>query len=99
MYSSSIPVGSVILVEPPYASIAKDGDGGCERCDNCLQSVNLTPVPCRQCANVVFCSTYCRDEASGYSTYHIYFLLLDQIEIHRGSSTETILYIHFIELF
>ena len=62
--SSSIPVGSVILVERPYASIIKESHGK-DRCDNCMKEVHLTFLPCSKCANVKFCSRKCSEEASG----------------------------------
>ena len=68
MNSSSIPVGSVILVESPHASIVKNSHEK-DLCENCMQNVLLSFVPCKKCANVKFCSTKCREEASGQTLF------------------------------
>ncbi|KAK3911325.1 Annexin B9 [Frankliniella fusca] len=53
--------GDVLLVEKPFASILLPKSMA-SHCYNCLARC-LSPVPCLQCSQVLFCNEKCRSEA------------------------------------
>ncbi|KAF0297234.1 SET and MYND domain-containing protein 4 [Amphibalanus amphitrite] len=59
--NEDIPPGSVLITDSPYAW-ALGSDRWQTHCQNCCRRT-LAPVPCTQCAAVVFCSAGCRQAA------------------------------------
>eukprot|EP00918_Siedleckia_nematoides_P050098 GHVU01109647.1.p1 GENE.GHVU01109647.1~~GHVU01109647.1.p1 ORF type:complete len:726 (+),score=102.33 GHVU01109647.1:94-2178(+) len=61
-----IRMGKVLLKEQPYATVLFP-DFNVTHCHHCLTRV-LAPLPCDQCAGVLFCSKECKEQAWG--SYH-----------------------------
>ena len=69
MYSKEIsvrfiPAGTVLIVEPPVASITRE-EAANRYCDLCYSHIHLGLVPCLGCAEVAYCSVKCREKAFG----------------------------------
>ena len=63
-----IAVGSVIMVEAPYAAVL---DTSCwnSHCYHCLSRLPSDCVPCRGCTEVLFCDELCSKAAQSYHVY------------------------------
>ena len=58
-----LDANETVLVEKPFASVLNMDKQGLN-CHNCFRRL-VAAVPCMSCSGVAFCSTTCRDEASG----------------------------------
>ena len=65
--SKFIPAGTVLIVEPPVASITRE-EAAHRYCDLCYRQIKLGLVPCPGCAEVAYCSAQCREKAFGEIT-------------------------------
>ena len=67
--SRDIDVGECLIHEEAFVNILKFEES-LTHCYNCHKDVSVNPLPCENCAAVVFCSTECRTKAeSWYNCY------------------------------
>jgi SET and MYND domain-containing protein 4 len=62
-----VKVGDVLISESPYSAIMLPGSYATQHCYHCFAATRA-PVPCIQCASIIFCSRECRNSA--WQTYH-----------------------------
>eukprot|EP00093_Oithona_nana_P003709 03709.XXX_1099_2702_1 [CDS] Oithona nana genome sequencing. len=77
--SRDIEPGELLAVETPFVWLL-DKEAAKEHCWHCFRSL-LAPVPCPNCAGIMFCGPECRDEA--LKTYHKYECGITDV-IHKG---------------
>jgi len=66
--SEDLTPGQVVMVERPYCSVTLD-EFYKTHCCECQINVNCTPVPCRECGDVVYCSVECEKKAWQVSSF------------------------------
>ncbi|KZC11015.1 SET and MYND domain-containing protein 4 [Dufourea novaeangliae] len=87
--SRNIKAGSVLIVEPPFASSTNKEalDRNCLHCHASFKSRSTVKIPCYSCRTVSFCSEKCRKEA--WRTYHRYECSLFDFFYEGNSSEQT----------
>ena len=63
-----IDIGELLVVEKPFSSTLLPGFS-LSHCNNCCNRV-ISPVPCTECSEVIYCNDACRNTA--WDTFHKY---------------------------
>uniref|UniRef100_A0A182MXG5 MYND-type domain-containing protein n=1 Tax=Anopheles dirus TaxID=7168 RepID=A0A182MXG5_9DIPT len=80
-----VPVGDVVLIERPFATVLYDRQR-CMQCAYCFSERLFTLIPCEGCTVAMYCSEDCLGEA--YRKYHRYEcpVIRDLWRIYRNTA-------------